>query len=139
VRNALIIIVLIFLAMQVIQVEHTNPVTSQDKQIQAPPQIMAILKKSCYDCHSNEVAYPWYSNVAPFSWMIAKHVKNARASVNFSAWQEYSKQEQEEKLRKMFRAIYAAMPLGSYLSMHEEAQLSKEERTLVRDWIGYNR
>lgn len=138
-KNTLIIVFVIFVAMQFFQVEHTNPTTNPQLEINAPEEVKAILKKSCFDCHSNEVKYPWYSNIAPVSWMISRHVNNARSLVNFSTWEAYTQDEKEKKIKEVFRAVYAAMPLTSYLSMHEEAQLTQEERTLVREWIGYRK
>ena len=138
-KNTLIIVFVIFIAMQFFQVEHTNPTTNPMLEINAPQEIKAILKKSCFDCHSNEVKYPWYSNIAPISWMISRHVNDARTLVNFSTWEAYSAEEKEKKIKEVFRAVYAAMPLSSYLSMHEEAQLTKEERAKVREWIGYKK
>jgi uncharacterized membrane protein len=130
---------IIFVAMQFFQVEHTNPVTNPQLEINAPAEVKAILKKSCFDCHSNEAKYPWYSNVAPVSWMVSRHVNNARSLINFSTWEAYTPEEKEKKIREVFRAVYAAMPLPSYLSMHKEAQLTPEERALVREWIGYRK
>jgi ligand-binding SRPBCC domain-containing protein len=71
--------------------------------------------------------------------MISRHVNNARSLVNFSTWESYTQEEKDKKLKEIFRTVYAAMPLPSYLYMHDEAQLSKEERTLVREWIGYRK
>ncbi len=138
-KNTLIIILVIFIAMQFIRVDYTNPQSEAHLEIQAPQEIKAILKKSCFDCHSNETKFPWYSNVAPVSWMVSKHVNNARSLINFSTWESYSQEEKEKKLKEIFRAVYAAMPLPSYLLMHDEAQLTKEERTFIREWIGYSK
>lgn len=138
-KNTLIIILVIFIAMQFLQVEHSNPKTDIALEIQAPQEIKAILKKSCFDCHSNEAKYPWYSNIAPVSWMISRHVNNARSLVNFSTWESYTQEKKDKKIKEVFRTVYAAMPLPSYLYMHDEAQLSKEERALVREWIGYRK
>ncbi|PKN14356.1 MAG: cytochrome C, partial [Deltaproteobacteria bacterium HGW-Deltaproteobacteria-24] len=96
-KNTLIIILVIFIAMQFFQVEHTNPKTDIALEIQAPNEIKAILKKSCFDCHSNEAKYPWYANIAPVSWMISRHVNNARSLVNFSTWESYTQEEKDKK------------------------------------------
>jgi hypothetical protein len=129
----------IFIAMQFFQVEHSNPKTDIALEIQAPSEVKAILKKSSFDCHSNEVNYPWYAKIAPVSWMISRHVNSARSLVNISTWESYTQEEKDKKLKEVFRAVYAAMPMTSYLSMHDEAQISKEERALVREWIGYKK
>ena len=135
-KNTLLIMLVLFIGIQFIQIDKTNPTTDLSKEIQAPHEIKAILKRSCYDCHSNESKYPWYSNIAPVSWMISNHIEVARQWVNFSVWEDYTHDEKQKKLKEIFRAAYTAMPLSSYLSMHEEAHLSVQERTLIRDWTG---
>eukprot|EP01029_Cantina_marsupialis_P018085 TRINITY_DN411711_c0_g1_i1.p1 TRINITY_DN411711_c0_g1~~TRINITY_DN411711_c0_g1_i1.p1 ORF type:complete len:140 (-),score=19.90 TRINITY_DN411711_c0_g1_i1:313-732(-) len=135
-KRTLLIFLLVFVVMQFFQIEKTNEVTSKDLEIKAPENIMTVFKTSCYDCHSNEVKWPWYSNVAPFSWAIKRHVKNGRAWLNFSVWETYSEEEKQKKMKEIFRTVYAAMPLESYLWIHDEANLTKEQRTMIRDWTG---
>lgn len=135
-KRALFIFLLVFLAMQFIQTEKKSEASSKDLEIKAPISVMKVLKKSCYDCHSNETKWPWYSNVAPFSWVISQNVKNARLGVNFSIWESYTKEQKEKKLKTVFRTVYASMPLQGYLKFHKEANLSKSERKMIRDWTG---
>ncbi len=135
-KRAFLIILGIFLSMQFIQIEKIEENTSKDLEIKAPNQIKTMLKNACYDCHSNEVKYPWYSNIAPFSWMIDTHIKDGRKALNFSLWEEYSPKEKKKKLKEIFRTVYAAMPLNSYIFLHEEADLTREQRTRIRDWTG---
>jgi hypothetical protein len=78
-------------------VETSNPgdlmgsgLVSQDVSI--------LLKKSCYNCHSNETQYPWYSYVAPSSWLVVRDIRAAREELNFSIWQEYDMMDQLGKL-----------------------------------------
>ncbi len=135
-KRTLFIFLLVFIAMQFIQTDKSNKIVSKDLEIRASTNVMTLFKKSCYDCHSNETKWPWYSNIAPFSWVISSNVKNARAGVNFSIWQSYTKEEKEKKLKRMFRTVYASMPLQSYVRFHEEADLTREQRTMIRDWTG---
>lgn len=135
-KNTLLIIFVLFIAAQIIQTPRDNPISDPQKEIQAPKEVHAVLKKACYDCHSNQVQYPWYANVAPVSWMISRHVNTARQWVNFSVWEDYTQAEKEKKLKEIFRAAYAAMPLSSYMAMHEKANITMEERKLIRDWTG---
>ncbi|RXK11966.1 cytochrome C [Halarcobacter mediterraneus] len=135
-KRALLIFAIVFIAMQFIQTDKVNKQTSSELEIKAPTEIMTIFKQACYDCHSNNTKWPWYSNVAPFSWIIDSHVKNGRKALNFSLWQEYTKEKKEEKLKAIFRTAYASMPLSSYIKAHEEADLTREQRTLIRDWTG---
>lgn len=134
-KTTLIVLFSLFALSQLIQIEKLNPKTDPSLEIQAPKEVMTILRKACYDCHSNETSWPWYSNIAPVSWMIEKHVEEGRAWVNYSLWNTYSQEEQDKKLKETFRAIYVAMPPSDYMSMHEKANLTKSERKLVRDWI----
>ena len=133
-KRAFYIIVGFIILIQFIQVEKTNPKTNPALEIKAPKEVMAILKNSCYDCHSNQVRWPWYSNIAPFSWSIKAHVYNGRAWVNFSIWNSYTKKEKKQKLYEIYRAVYAAMPLSSYTYFHKDATLVKSQRELIRSW-----
>lgn len=135
-KRALLIFFLVFIVMQFIQTEKNNGPIDKSLEMKAPEHIMTVFKTSCYDCHSNEVKWPWYSNVAPFSWVINSHVKNGRAWLNFSIWETYTAKEKKKKLKELFRTVYASMPLQSYVMFHDHADLSKEQRTMIRDWTG---
>ena len=136
IKKILFIIIAIFTLLQFIPAKIENPKTNPALEIKAPQEVMAIFKRSCYDCHSNNVQVPWYAAVAPVSFTIKRHVDLGRQWLNFSTWENYTLKEKDDKLKEIFRTVYAAMPLGSYLSMHEEAKLTKEEIQLVRDWTG---
>lgn len=135
-KRTLLIFLLVFIAMQAIQTEQKNYAIDKSLEIQAPDEIMTMFKTSCYDCHSNEAKWPWYSKVAPFSWIITEHVDDGRKWLNFSEWENYSEEEKEKKLKGIYRTVYAVMPLNSYLWLHEEADLTKEQRKQIRDWTG---
>ena len=135
-KKLLILFVLMILSFQFIQVNRTNPTFNPKDEIQASKKVIAILKKACYDCHSNETVWPWYSKIAPFSWSIVRHVNNGRAYVNFSIWNSYTKKQKDKKLSDIYRTMYAAMPPQSYVKIHKKAILTKKERTLIRDWTG---
>lgn len=138
-KRAIVIILFIMIAMQAIQTEKVNEITPKDLEIKAPKEVMSILKRSCYDCHSNNTKWPWYSYVAPASWSVSSHVEVGRQWVNFSIWETYTKEEKKKKLKEIFRSVYAAMPISSYTYFHEEAKLTKEERGIIRDWTGVRR
>lgn len=135
-KRTLLIFLLVFIAMQFIQTEKTNKQTPKDLEIKAPEHVMTVLKNACYDCHSNEVKWPWYSDIAPFSWTITQHVDNGRKWLNFSEWETYDEKKKKKKLKEIFRTVYAVMPLESYIWLHEEADLTREQRTMIRDWTG---
>ncbi len=135
-KRALFIFLAVFVAMQFIQTQKDNKQTSRNLEIKAPENIMTMFKNACYDCHSNEVRWPWYSNIAPFSWIIDSHVGNGRLALNFSEWENYSEKEKQKQLKEIFRTVYASMPLADYIKFHEEADLTREQRTQIRDWTG---
>ena len=122
--------------MQFIQTNKENITVDKNLEIKAPLEVMNILKTSCYDCHSNEVKYPWYSNVAPFSWVISTHITEGKKALNFSTWENYSQEDKDEKMKTIFRTAYASMPLPSYMFLHENANLTKEQRSMIRNWTG---
>lgn len=122
--------------MQFIQTDKTNPKVDKNIEIKANAEVMKIFKTACYDCHSNETVYPWYSNIAPFSWVVSNHINEGRKALNFSTWENYSDEEKKEHLKDIYRTVYASMPLQSYLWIHDDAILTKEQRTLIRDWTG---
>lgn len=133
-KRALFIILLLFVVMQFIQTKKIDENIDEDLRIKTDIEVMAIFKKACYDCHSNEVKYPWYSSIAPFSWVISNHIENGKKALNFSIWEKYSDEEKKEHLKDIYRTVYASMPLQSYLWLHKEADLTKQERSLIRDW-----
>ncbi|MEA2050978.1 MAG: heme-binding domain-containing protein [Campylobacterota bacterium] len=135
-KNTLYIILALFIAMQFIPAKIENKSTPKSLEISAPTEVMAIFKRSCYDCHSNEVRIPFYSAIAPASFFIKGHIDLGRKWLNFSEWNNYSEQQKDDKLKGIYRTVAAAMPLPSYLSLHEEAKLSKDEIALIRKWTG---
>ncbi len=91
-----------------------------------------IIKNSCYDCHSNYTHYPWYSKIAPFSWLIANHIREGRKKLNFSEWMSYTKKHQIRKLEDIQDEINnGEMPLKSYLLIHRSAKLTKEQKEQI--------
>jgi hypothetical protein len=129
-------LLVVFILIQFIPVSIENPKSDPSLEIKAPKEIMGILKRSCYDCHSNQVNVPWYASVSPFSYTIANHVELGRKWVNFSEWENYTQEQKDKKLEGVFRTVYAAMPLPSYIWLHPEAKLTKEEIVKIRDWTG---
>lgn len=138
-KRFLLILLGLFLVIQLIPTSKENEVVDKSLEITAEEGIMDILRTACYDCHSNQTVYPWYSYIAPFSWTISKHVKEGKKALNFSIWETYSEKEKEEHLKDIYRTIYAAMPLQPYLLIHTKANISSEDRKVIRDWTGVRR
>ena len=123
----------LFAAIQLVPVERTNPRVERD--IPAPPGVKAVLKRACYDCHSNETNWPWYSRIAPISWMVARDVREARAELNFSTWNRYSAKEQASRLSESWETVAEGdMPLKFYVAPHRGARLSAHDRALLQRW-----
>ncbi len=95
-------LLVVFIGIQFVQKEHTNPPIQSE--LAAPDGVQTILRRSCYDCHSNETRWPWYSRIAPVSWYTVGHVNHARSDMNFSEWPTFDPEEQEhllEEIREM--------------------------------------
>ena len=91
--------------------------------------------RACFDCHSNETVWPWYSRVAPASWLLAKDVREGRAELNFSSWSRYSAKKQRKLLRESLTEVKEGeMPLWVYLVGHREARLSDADRAALERW-----
>lgn len=100
-----------------------------------PANVESILEKACYDCHSNNTRYPWYNNIQPVAWWLANHVKEGKHELNFSEIGSYTKKRQIKKFTKIAKMVNdGSMPLGSYLWIHKDAVLTKDESKAVADW-----
>lgn len=124
----------VFAASQFVPMARTNPPVIDD--VPAPPEAKAILRRACYDCHSNETKWPWYSHVAPTSWLVTHDVNEARAKMNFSEWNKMPADKQARRLRQSLEEIdEKEMPPAIYLPMHPAARLSNADVGTLRAWI----
>jgi len=123
---------------QAFRVDKTNPPVQQD--VAAPPEVAAVLQRACYDCHSNETVWPWYSNVAPISWLLARDVREGRRELNFSAWNEYNAKKQTKKLKEIAEEVAEGeMPPWLYIAAHRHAALSQADAERLRVWTAEER
>lgn len=100
-----------------------------------PADVQKILRRSCYDCHSNRTAYPWYGSVQPVAWWLNEHVSEGKAELNFSAFGDYDAKRAVRKLQATADEVLDRhMPLRSYLWMHREAKLTDAEVTRLTQW-----
>jgi hypothetical protein len=134
-----IVLLTLFLAAQLFQPERSNPPVDESKTIFAtlsiPPDVKTILDRSCSDCHTNNTQWPWYSYVAPTSWLTARDVKNGRSNMNFSVWGTYKRTKQAGKLDDISEQLTTdKMPLKPYRIMHPSSVLSKQEIDIVSRW-----
>ncbi|MFH0735105.1 MAG: heme-binding domain-containing protein [bacterium] len=133
-KRILLIVVGIIILVNLIPVDRTNPPVKNE--LKMPANVKAIIKKACYDCHSNETIWPLYSYVAPASWLVSGDVTNGRKHLNFSEW---NTDDQNEALDEIWEEIEKnEMPLKIYTFIHSDAVLSKEEKTVIKNWIDNN-
>ncbi|HLX05232.1 MAG TPA: heme-binding domain-containing protein [Candidatus Binatus sp.] len=121
---------------QLVRPARSNPAVQAD--LSAPPVVKEALERGCYDCHSNQTRWPWYSAVAPFSWWIHHDVEEGRRRLNFSSWTDYTSDPgtEDQKLDEVTRLIASgAMPPWYYLAMHPQARLTSGERIAIARWI----
>ncbi len=129
VKYAIAGVIVVLVLIQFIQPDRTNPPANPAEGFAAmaktAPELAGILKRSCGDCHSNDTVWPWYSKVAPVSWLVADDVKEGRARLNFSEWNFLSPEASSIKLREICREVRSGgMPLWQYRLMHAEARLT---------------
>lgn len=107
--------------------EHGKPV--------APQEVQTVLQRACYDCHSNETVWPWYSKIAPTSFVVANHVKEGRKELNLSLWDQYNEQRKARKKNEIAKEVNKGnMPPWYYTPLHPEAKLSSSDRKLILNW-----
>ena len=126
-----IVFVVVFAAAQLLRPERTNPPIDASLTIQAhpgtPSGLVAILDRSCGDCHSNATVWPWYTQVAPLSWLMARGVAEGRKAVNFSEWGAYSTNQQRVLLAASCHDVSTGKMPGVWTLLHPEARLSDRD------------
>jgi hypothetical protein len=138
-KISLIILVIVFVALQFVPNKMPeNATAGKDDLIRSgvlPENISSILRTSCYDCHSNQTTYPWYSKVAPASWLLAKDIRDGRDDLNFSEWGSNNKRRQIGNLEKIKEEVSSGeMPLKAYLIIHRKAKLTAEQKSALVTW-----
>lgn len=102
----------------------------------ANPEIEHLLKTACYDCHSNQPTFPWYSNIAPVSWWLKHHIDEGRHELNFSEWASYTEKRKQHKLEECIEMIEGGeMPMASYTWMHKEAKLTDAQKLQLVEYF----
>jgi hypothetical protein len=133
-----------FVIIQFIRPARTNPPVNPAQSIEAnlhvSPQVAAIFDRSCNDCHSNKTVWPWYSHVAPVSWLLTDDVNEGRGNMNLSEWGSYDKDKQSRRLRDMCEQVQDGnMPLSIYKPLHPSAKLSAVDVQTICDWANAER
>jgi hypothetical protein len=138
-KKILIGILLVLIVIQFIRPGRNVSAQASPNEIglhyQVPEQVQAILNHSCYDCHSNNTVYPWYTNIQPAGWLIQHDINDAKHHLNFSEFGSYS----EKKAKSKFEDIEDAatnrwMPLGSYVWLHPDTKLTPEQSKVLASW-----
>lgn len=132
-KKILIVLLVAFIIIQFFPIDKTNPPPTPGMDFlrvkDTPPEIAKLIRTSCYDCHSNETEYPWYSSISPFSWILKDHIDEGRSHLNFSTFVMYEPKRQAHKLQECIEMIEKEeMPLESYFVGHQDAKLTNEQR-----------
>ncbi len=139
-KKVLIALALILLVMQAFRIDTTNPTSAPEKDFltvtNTSAELASVIRTSCYDCHSNEVKYPWYTQIAPVSWWIKHHVDEGKDELNFSEWADFSSRKADHKLKECIEFIEEGeMPTESYTLMHSDAKLNDAQKTALTAWF----
>jgi hypothetical protein len=132
IRRAAIAAAVLAAAVQLYRPDRTNPAYDEagtfEAMLEPWPEAVEVLRRACYDCHSNETVWPWYSQIAPFSWVIADDVRHGRSHLNFSEWGKLEPARAYANLLDVCEiVINEEMPLPMYVRLHPEAALSSPD------------
>ncbi|NOR86239.1 MAG: cytochrome C [Bacteroidales bacterium] len=139
-RILFILLIAIFVLAQFVPIDKTNPEFEASNDLivmENPPEDIAqMLRAACYDCHSNETVWPWYSNVAPISIIVEKHVVEGRDNLNFSFWGEFDQEDKDYVIEEIIEEIEEGdMPFPGYDLAHSDAKLSAEQQEKLFAWL----
>lgn len=135
-KKILIVVLVAFIIIQFFPIDKKNPPVNTGMDFlnikNTPENIAQVVKTSCYDCHSNETKYPWYSSIAPSSWFLKNHINEGRKHLNFSTFAMYEPKRQIHKMEECIEMIEKKeMPLESYYLGHQDAKLTDEQRQML--------
>ncbi len=138
-KKILIVLLVAFILIQFFRIDQTNPSVNKSVDFltvkKTPQPIADNIRNACYDCHSNETKYPWYTNIQPVAWFMKAHIENGRKHLNFSTFATYEPKKQAHKMQEAAEELErGGMPLESYLLAHSEAKLTEEQKV---DMINY--
>jgi len=139
-KNILTVLLLLFIGIQFIDVQknisQSQSANAIENHYKIPEKVQAILKTSCYDCHSNNTTYPSYSKLQPVKWWLADHVNSGKRHLNFDEFNSYSRDKKLEKLDEIVETVKEGeMPLASYTVIHQDAKLSASSRAEIEKWV----
>ena len=137
----LIGILAIFIVLQFIRSPRNLSAGESPASIQTrypvPADLQSVIRRSCYDCHSNNTSYPWYSHVEPLGWWLNSHITEGKRELNFDEFASYPVYRQLAKLEAVRQQVEdGEMPLPAYTLIHTSAALTPEERERIILWVG---
>ena len=140
IRKWLLILLIAFILIQFIQPTRNKSgqvlATDMAAMYKIPDTVQAVLKVACYDCHSNNTNYPWYTYLQPVGWMLANHIRHGKKELNFNEFGSYTARRQRSKLKAIANQVKdGEMPLNSYTLMHKDARLTREQKQLIIEWV----
>lgn len=131
-------LVVLFGIIQFLPIDKTNPPTEQE--IEAPKEVVQVFKRACYNCHSYKTSWPWYSSVAPLSWLVAHDVRDGREKINFTAWQAVGPKKEAELVEQIWLTVETGiMPPWFYRFVHPESKITEREKASIGRWISERR
>jgi hypothetical protein len=135
---------LLLILLVIIQFIHPEKNISSPSALQAndisklypiPDSVNQILQTSCYDCHSNNTVYPWYSKIQPVAWWLSNHIVEGKREINFSEFANYRIGRQYKKMDEIIKQVKEdEMPLSSYTLIHRNAVLNSGQKLTINNW-----
>ena len=138
-KRTLVILLIVLILIQFVRPARNISASQSPADISTIYPVSAnvgfVLKKACYDCHSNNTGYPWYANVQPVVWWLDDHIKEGKRGLNFSEFASYRIGRQYRKLEEVIDEVKKGdMPLQSYTIVHTDARLTWEEQVMLTSW-----
>ncbi|HTP12676.1 MAG TPA: heme-binding domain-containing protein [Bacteroidota bacterium] len=135
----LLVLLGVFVIAQFFRPELTNPKSDPALSVKTypgvPPEVIAKMESACFDCHSNETRWPWYSYITPVNYLTVSDVNQGRRHVNFSEWNNYSTGRLKSVLDNIYDQVYNhEMPLKKYQWMHPASRMTDAELKMICDW-----
>lgn len=139
-KKILLVLAAILLILQFFQIDKSQPEadTTNDFMVMYPPseEVASILKTACYDCHSYQTEYPWYTYTQPLAWWVKDHIDEGRSELNFSDFGNYTPRRADHKLEEGVEYVEThEMPLPSYTYAHWDADLTNDQREVLINWF----
>tara|TARA_B100000508_G_scaffold140609_1_gene142316 strand:- start:44 stop:490 length:447 start_codon:yes stop_codon:yes gene_type:complete len=140
IKWGMLILLILFIGVQFIPKDNNRQLHISKYDIRSlyiiPDNTLKILEKSCFDCHSNNTDYPWYSKIQPVRYFLDNHIREGKNMLNFSEFGNYSERRKRNKIRSIISQIQEGkMPISTYTIIHREADLSNQDKKIIIDWF----